>query len=339
MLRTKTTLIALTIAATMLAAIPSEANADGPLRRWLRGFKKPAAGCCGAPAQQAPQTAACAPNAANLKPGQCMKTCMQTCTRTVVNYVPCTAYRTVTKRVPVTQYRPETKTDPCTGCTITCMKPCTTYTCQVQRVPYTTYRPVYRQESYKVPVTTIYNDCCNDPCATGTCATGNCATGTCATAGCNTCGPTQTPIQPNYAPTPAPAPQTSTYYESAPGVTTGSSYGNGNGGFTPTPADQSPTLNPTSSQRPVTDRLNSSGEYQASHGVPARINIQETASRSPIHRQWSYSPIRLASYEQPATNRVNPVQNRQPVSRNQVQSRTNWNSIQPVKRNGWVEVN
>lgn len=106
-----------------------------------------------------------------LQPGQCQRTCMQTCQRTTVNYVPYTAYRTEWQRVPVTQYRPVTNTDPCSGCTVTCMRPCTSYSWQLQRKPYTTYRPVYQTQSYRVPVTTITNDC----------ATGNCNS-------CSTCG-------------------------------------------------------------------------------------------------------------------------------------------------------
>lgn len=106
-----------------------------------------------------------------LQPGQCQRTCLQTCQRTTVNYVPYTAYRTEWQRVPVTQYRPVTNTDPCSGCTVTCMRPCTSYSWQLQRKPYTTYRPVYQTQSYRVPVTTITNDC----------ATGNCNP-------CTTCG-------------------------------------------------------------------------------------------------------------------------------------------------------
>ncbi len=334
MLRIKSTIIALFIAATLLAALPSDANADGPLRRWWRGLRTPKNACC------TPTTASCAPNPYDLKPGQCMKTCQQTCSRTVVNYVPCTAYRTVTQRVPVTQYRPETTSDPCTGCTVTCMKPCTTYTYQVQRVPYTTYRPVYRQETFKVPVTTITNDCCTPTC--NTCATGTCATGTCET-GCGTCGTSGAIQQPNYAPTPALAPQTSTYYETAPGaISSGGSYGTG--GFTPTlPADQTPSLiNPTSSQRPMSDRLTDpiiGSGYQTSTG-PARLDVQETASRSPIHKQWSYSPVRLASYEKPATTRVQmapAMRQLAPVS--QVEPSATWSNSQSAQRNGWVEVN
>lgn len=339
MLRTKTTIIALFIAATLSAALPSDANADGPLRRWWRGLHTPKT-CCPTPTPTAssccpPTTANYTPNPYDLKPGQCMKTCQQTCTRTVVNYVPCTAYRTVTKRVPVTQYRPETTSDPCTGCVVTCMKPCTTYTYQCQRVPYTTYRPVYRQETYKVPVTTITNDCSTGAC--NTCPTGTCATGTCGT-GCDSCGTGGMSQQPNYAPTPAPAPQTSTYYETPPSsISTGDSYGQG--GFTPAaPANQTPSLgNPTSFQKPVTERLNSGfvTGYQQSH-EPATINIRETASRSPAHERWSYSPVRLASYKNPTATRTSlpPVARQMaPLTPVQPQSR------QPVRQNGWVEVN
>lgn len=231
MSRIKTTILAFTIVAAFMAVLPADANADGPLRQWLRGLWRPNAGAttanfggsggglfrnCGSANRavqpttanfaQTPQT----PNVNNLQPGQCMKTCQQTCSRTVVNYVPYTAYRTAYKRVPVTQYRPETNTDPCTGCTVTCMKPCTSYTYQCQRVPYTTYRPVYRQETYKVPVTTITNDC-----STGTCAP------------CNTCNTgsgfaNQAPGLPagNFNPTPAAGSSTTTNFAPAAGSAT-----------------------------------------------------------------------------------------------------------------------
>ena len=153
--------VAMAVVVTVGAYLPQSANADGPLRRWWRNItgrnNTAAASGCGckllnrqtalSPAA-APATVAANPH--NLQPGQCMRTCQQTCSRTVVNYVPQTAYRTSYKRVPVTQYRPVTNSDPCTGCTVTCMKPCTSYTYQVQRVPYTTYKPVYRTETYKL---------------------------------------------------------------------------------------------------------------------------------------------------------------------------------------------
>lgn len=170
MLPTKLLLIVV-VALTSQLAMVSEAQA-GPLLDWLRGIRRnntrpilPQYGF------NAP---AATPDVGNLQPGQCLKTCQQTCSRTVVNYVPYTAYRTNWNRVPVTQYRPVTSTDPCTGCTMTCMKPCTTYTYQMQRVPYTTYRPVYRQESYRVPVTTLVDNCADGSCQTGcdTCGTG-----------------------------------------------------------------------------------------------------------------------------------------------------------------------
>ena len=360
MLRLKSSIIALAIAATFMAAMPSEANADGPLRRWLRGLWNPnanaSANCCGtqqaAPQAFAPTTANFTPNSFGLQPGQCMKTCQQTCSRTVVNYVPQTAYRTAWNRVPVTQYRPVTNSDPCTGCTVTCMRPCTTYTYQMQRVPYTTYRPVYRQETYKVPVTTITNDC----------ATGNCGTG------CATCVTPQQAPAANFAPqvsnfapiqqaAPVPAPTTSTYYELAPGTlsTQGGFSTQGN----PTPADIAPSTNggsgvldgvssPITTQRPVIDRVNQGTtyggfNYQTSSPInngsnaPAMINIQDKTAQSPARKQWAYSPVRMASYSKPAattTRAIAPARkswssNRKPVMINR-----------PSKNmNGWVEVN
>lgn len=273
MSRLKTTVIAFSIAATLLAVLPSEANADGPLRRWLRGFRTP-------------KNTACAPaNPYNLQPGQCMKTCQQTCTRTVVNYVPCTAYRTVSKQVPVTSYRPETTTDPATGCTTTCMKPCTSYTTQVQRVPYTTYRPVYRQETYKVPVTTITNNC-----ATGGCNTCGTAMGA---GGCDTCavGQTMATPQPYYVQPEATA--------------------------NPTPADMSPGLDGKSSQVPMPQiKSDFNSEYQTYYRSGA-IAVSKAGNASPTQQRWGYSPVRLASY-QPAVQQRAQSQTRsypQPIQR------------------------
>lgn len=259
MSRLKTTILAFTIAAAFMAVLPADANADGPLRQWLRGLWRPSAtsataantgrglfNCCGNRAPQAlastanfaPQTQQALPashNVANLQPGQCMKTCQKTCSRTVVNYVPYTAYRTAYKRVPVTQYRPETNTDPCTGCVVTCMKPCTTYTYQCQRVPYTTYRPVYRQETYKVPVTTITNDC----------ATGNCSTGTCAPCNAGAVGGSgtanQVPGLGNFGPTPAAGSGTTTNF--APTTSFAPSAGSSTTNFAPPSAGSSTTTN------------------------------------------------------------------------------------------------
>jgi hypothetical protein len=277
MSRIKTTVIAFSIAATLLAVLPSEANADGPLRRWLRGFRTP-------------KNTACAPaNPYNLQPGQCMKTCQQTCTRTVVNYVPCTAYRTVSKQVPVTSYRPETTTDPATGCTTTCMKPCTSYTYQVQRVPYTTYRPVYRQETYKVPVTTITNNC-----VTGGCNTCGTAMGA---GGCNTCAVGQGMATPQPYQTQAP------YYEPT----------------APTPADKSPELGNTSSQTPAMPQIESglSSEYQTYYR-PGTITVSQTGNVSPTQQRWGYSPVRLASYEPVGQSRAQSQTRSypQPIQRN-----------------------
>ena len=366
----KSSIVALTFVCAFMAITPSQADADGPLRRWFRGLRNPktCSTCSTCPTGNrlttgfAPTQAA--NNAFNLQPGQCMKTCQQTCSRTVVNYVPYTAYRTAYKQVPVTTYKPQTTSDPCTGCTVTCMRPCTTYTYQCQQVPYTTYRPVYRQETYKVPVTTITNGC-----ATGTCATGTCNTGcnTCATGGfvqqSQQFAPTPavgqptggqslgsgtvvpqaniTPTITNFAPnqnfSTAPAPSTTTYYEEVPNGTinpSGASYGT-------TPADQMPSLldgiNPTTTQRPFLDRFNqtSSVASQSRSNTPATINVQERTAMSPVRKQWGYSPVRTASYSSPNTTRAQraPLQNRlKPMSQSGYQKSSN-------SLNGWKEVN
>ena len=313
MLKLKKLLIALAVVATLTAFVPTEVKADGPLRRWWRNVTGRTS--CFAAKPQPVQTTANY-NPYNLQPGQCMKTCQQTCSRTVVNYVPQTAYRTVYNRVPVTSYRPETKSDPCTGCTVTCMKPCTTYTYQVQRVPYTTYRPVYRQETYKVPVTTITNDC----------ATGNCSTGTCAPVAnnsCSTCGPGVASPASNFSPgvgtpTPAmaPAPVTNYSYEQPGALSTGGNFRTGT--QAPTAADQAPSLNlnglnPQSSQRPTYNQFNPSAgsqNFKASSPSPVYQQLRQpsviqydsgrTASKrmSPIRKDFGYSPIRMASSRQ-----------------------------------------
>ena len=325
MFSTKKIILSAMVVATLFAQLPTEAQADGPLRRWWRNLT----GRNCATQQYVPQytAGAVAANPYNLQPGQCMKTCQQTCSRTVVNYVPQTAYRTVYKRVPVTQYRPVTNSDPCTGCTVTCMKPCTTYTYQCQRVPYTTYRPVYRQETYKVPVTTITNDC-----ATGNCATGNCGVPT--TAGCTTCG-TGVPAA-NFSPSATgsivvPPASTQRYYEQP-----STSYPSNYPGGSPTPADQSPTLdgvpssvvNPQTSQRPVYYQQNQQ-RPTVSYNVAAPTPVYQQVNRSqpatiptPVQfdghtaarntgadrQAWNYSPMRLASAQ-----RTVETQRRQPV--------------------------
>ncbi len=290
------------LSAVMLSAYlfsASEAEA-GPLLDWIRG-RRSARTCQQQPAYnyygaQAPATTA--QNTYGLKPGQCMKTCQQTCTRTVVNYVPCTEYRTTWKRVPVTSYKPTTNTDPCTGCTVTCMRPCTTYTYQMQRVPYTTQRPVYRTETYKVPVTTITNDC-----ATGNCNTG-CDTG-CDT-GCGT-GYQGAPVQ-GYVPTPAVS-------QSQNAPASGSSF------ETPSfpasePASVAPSLSSGTQSRSLAPvgTLTTASKYEVSEqpmrrtsqrpqvSIPQnlKVEVNRSALSSPVQRDWNYSPIRLASFSQPA---------------------------------------
>ena len=156
------TISSLVIVAAFCVANTSTADA-GPLLDWLRSKCSRNDNVVVGGYQATSGTYTQAPT--TLMPGQCQRTCMQTCQRTVVNYVPYTAYRTEWQRVPVTQYRPVTNTDPCSGCTVTCMRPCTNYSWQLQRKPYTTYRPVYQTQSYRVPVTTITNDC-NSGCST-----------------------------------------------------------------------------------------------------------------------------------------------------------------------------
>lgn len=361
----KTLLLAVAVVAVPMLSAPSDATA-GPLLDWIRGCRRPSL-CGRKTACNTPQVAAYAPNACGLQPGQCMKTCQQTCSRTVVNYVPCTAYRTNWTRVPVTQYKPVTNSDPCTGCTVTCMRPCTTYTYQMQRVPYTTYRPEYRTESYQVPVTTITNDCATGDC--GTCATGNCGTVAAGDMGCTTCG------QSNLGPTMAPGPATNfsptqpnsgngTYYEypnsnpPAGALNTGGTYD-----ATTQPADLVPTLsgsNPQASVRPVLEQIrawDANGSDMNSVPVnypqptPAAIpqpTYSNQTAQSPARKEWNYSPVRLASHTSTArpiaeparpSQQLAPPQNESPRFRGTFRS-----SIEPVQTskqndlNGWVEV-
>jgi len=318
MLRTKLlTLIAVVLTSQMTMVTEAQA---GPLLDWLRGirrnnvqqpalpqfgFNAPAAGFNGAAAP-----AAATPSVANLQPGQCLKTCQQTCSRTVVNYVPYTAYRTNWNRVPVTQYRPVTSSDPCTGCTMTCMKPCTTYTYQMQRVPYTTYRPVYRQEQYKVPVTTLVNNCQSAPAACDTCGTGNFAA-------------PQNFAPQNFAPTPAGSASRSLVPSGT--LSTDSSYElqsayqqtpaySAPSYSTPTPVTATPHtaarvpdvnsatrgVRPQTSQRSFLDRLQNQGSSkgfnsQLKQAKAAPKKIKPKTQLTSLHRRWSYSPVRLAS--------------------------------------------
>lgn len=273
MLRLKIMLLTAVITVGQWAAFSDTSDA-GPLLDWLRNAcRRPVFGqnvgannngnCCQPAAQQ---IAAAAPatydtSGYDLQPGQCRTTCQKTCQRTVVNYVPTTSYRTSWDRVPVTQYRPETKSDPCTGCSVTCMKPCTTYTYRMKRVPYTSYKPVYRTETYKVPVTYVTNNC-----ATGGCAT--CPTATPAATSCDSCGiaATSSAPAPVYSAAPTYGGGSGTIY-SQPTVTTapsgtintGGGFQTQGGGFQtqggglPTvdvsPAELSPSLNPQNTQR------------------------------------------------------------------------------------------
>ncbi|HMP78457.1 MAG TPA: hypothetical protein PKD54_03295 [Pirellulaceae bacterium] len=301
------------IVGTLLAvSFPNAAN-GGPLLDWLRG-RRPCA---------TPQPSM----ACGLQPGQCQTTCMQTCSRVVVNYVPHTAYRTTWEQVPVTQYRPVTNTDPCTGCTVTCMKPCTTYSWQQKQVPYTTYRPVYRTENYSVPVTYVTPASQAAPCV-------GCAVPA-ANNGCTSCGvPGSSPVY--YDPN-APAVGASVLTPNGTLSTNGSYSVMPSGSYnpapymsSPTPADLPPTLNsvnPQSMQRPVLEQLH--GHPGAAYptapklqtpvnqpylpparSVPSFDNL--TVDATPTHQRWGYTPVRLASYTstavpQPEIETVQPT--------------------------------
>ena len=318
MIRTKTILLGVVLLAAPLFAA-SDAQA-GPLLDWLRGRRannfqqQPAYNYYGTQVPVTAQYQNVAPNAYGLQPGQCMRTCQKTCTRTVVNYVPYTAYRTSWKRVPVTTYRPVTNQDPCTGCTVTCMRPCTSYTYQMQRVPYTTQRPVYRTETYKVPVTTITNDC-----ATGACNTG-----------CDTCstGIQGAPVQ-GFAPTPAaPATNGSTFETPASPFDRANEAPSLSSGSTSRLMAPSGTLSTTAQYSPV--GRSTSGRTQVS--IPGNLQsiVSHSASASPVQRNWNYSPVRLASYSQPATERtelVRTVRTKRSTSRTNKNVNSFWNDV------------
>lgn len=285
--------VAFVFSTVVSCLLPSAAH-GGPLLDWLRG-KRP----CATP--QSPMMAC------GIQPGQCQVTCQQTCSRVVVNYVPYTAYRTAWEQVPVTQYKPVTNTDPCTGCTVTCMKPCTSYSWQMKQVPYTTYRPVYRTENYSVPVTytTPANPCigCQVPATTSN---------------CNTCGvPGSGPVyyDPSAASPSVMAPQGTLNTNGSYGTIPAGSYYPAPYSGTPTPADLPPAINsvnPQSMQRPVLEQLH--GMPGAVHPTAPRIQVPVhqpapppqqavpavlhnlTVDAAPIRQPWEYTPVRLASY-------------------------------------------
>jgi hypothetical protein len=351
MLNFKSLIITTVLAATCLLQT-SEAEA-GPLLDWLRGIRRNSGAQnsqYGYYGQPSVAQNAVAPNAAGLQPGQCMKTCNKTCSRTVVNYVPYTAYRTNWKKVPVTKYRPVTSSDPCTGCTTTCMKPCTTYTYQCQRVPYTTYRPVYRQEQYTVPVTTITNDC-----STGTCGTGcnTCSTGQSFGGAAQNFNPTPATTVPSYAaPTPTysappssglvPADTTpslsipggSTSRLSIPrsGIDTANTYQvqsySSAAPHTASAGDiRSATqgVRPSNRRRSFVDRLeNQSGSRNSAERYTTQANrrndVRQTTEMASLRRRWSYSPVRLASNVKTSNVAFGSVDKAAKVNRQQINS-------------------
>lgn len=309
MFRFKIALLTLVITGVQWIAYTPDADA-GLLRDWLRRARRPFA-------QTAqPLVANTTGSIAGLQPGQCARTCQQTCSRVVVNYVPCTSYRTSYERVPVTQFRPQTTSDPCTGCTVTCMRPCTTYTYRTKRVPYTTYRPVYRTETYRVPVTTITNDC--NTCSTcSTCPTAGVATGGQVIGGSQT---TNSIPQQQFNGT------LST--NGGFGVQEGSGTSTTLPGTTitplPTPADSVPSIiNPQNSNRSVIDSLGGSAtripfpqqQPQRQQQSPSSWTLTSSdkpannstvnndwytatsvASSSPVTKKWSYTPVKQSTY-------------------------------------------
>ena len=309
MFRLKIVLITLVVTFAHWTAYAPDADA-GLLRNWLNRRRQRL--CC----QATPAVPVATTAYAGLQPGQCQTTCQQTCSRVVVNYVPCTSYRTTYERVPVTTYRPQTSSDPCTGCTVTCMRPCTTYTYQTRRVPYTTYRPVYRTETFKVPVTTITNDC-------NTCGL---------QPTCDSCGvqPTCSTCSTGGLPTAA-GTQFSSSVQSVPNgtLTTDGNFGLPPGttlppGSTvtplPTPADGIPSIiNPQDSNRSLIDATQggSSTRFQFPETNPPQNNQRNwtltsdrstlnkdwsntpavsVAANSPVTKKWDYSPVKQASY-------------------------------------------
>ncbi len=364
--------------ATLMAAVPTDAQA-GPLLDWLRGrCRRPLhnrccnTGCntCATPSYAAVPTAtSVARNAYNLQPGQCARTCNQTCSRTVVNYVPYTAYRSSWCRVPVTQYKPVTHSDPCTGCTVTCMKPCTSYSWQMKQEPYTTYRPVYRQENYSVPVTTITNDCATGNC--GTCATGtcnSCPTGNCGTGFVNPGRANQGFAQtPNYAGQPAVGQPVVTQgatnppgtYYTAPNSTlsTGQTFAPAAESVPTLPAQQQNFQRPVIDQFPAprnsaavtntawpqtadnSQRTNSNINPVADeqYKTPACISFETRTAQSPALKRWSYSPVRQASYTTPVESN-GPVEIRGRVERVEASPAITASQTRRQKNAGWETV-
>jgi hypothetical protein len=159
----------------------------------------------------------------------------------------------------------------------------------MRRVPYTTYRPVYRTETYRVPVTTISNDC-------NSCNTCGVSAGTCST--CNT----GLPIANG---------------QTVPGgtINTGGNYSLQNGGALPPgttvtelPADTTPSLNPQNSNRSVIESL------QNSDGSSTRIPMQQsnqnnwaltstTPTTESFNRDWSSVPVTSVAAKSPVTKR------------------------------------
>ena len=256
-------------------AFVSNAEA-GPLLDWLTGKNRKQAN-----AQVA------------YMPGTQCESCTVTCQRQVVNYVPQTSYRTNWVQVPVTSYKPVATTDPCSGCTVTCMRPCTTYRWQAQRIPYTSYRPVYSTVTVQRPLNAMLPGAMGMP----------------ATPGCSTCGvpaaPTTVPtagvLTPggSYLNTPTPAasayPSTTYPGTASPGVATpGISVPStgGNNFNSSIPANNPPSLPSTNLQGNTTLRIPPAPTYDKSilsqpgatpsGSTPATVPPAQPSVNSPI---------------------------------------------------------
>lgn len=267
-------------------------------------------------------------------PGQvpCGQSCQTTCQRTVVQYVPRTAYRTVLNRVPVTVYRPVTTIDPRTSCQTVSYRPCTTYQYQTQQVPYVAYQPVARTVSCQSPVAFQPAGGASTVCSVAPPGVIGVPGAGCVP--CHVNAPGWVPVPPqNTAPTLVPTPQNIPSVTPSPGVP---AIPSSPGQLTPTdPADQSPAL-PRTYQAPAgpaqgagyRSDVNTPGPEPAqpsvnvpalrplpnldegpSHAAPALIAPgQRTASVTAIHLVGAVSEIEWPSTRSTYLPQVNAEQ-------------------------------
>ena len=159
--------------------------------------------------------------------------------------------------------------------------------------------------------------------------------------------PANTVAPQNYLPTET---VNGTYYEYPTSTTAPGSYSS-----SPQPADIAPSLqgvSPQSFNRPVLDQLrNVQPDFSTQNPRPATyqptptpsvISYNETARVSaPERREWSYSPVRLASYQSDEViSSPQPIQIRGTFNsgRNDSVSQNSNNHQSSNNLNGWVEV-